>query len=61
MVPDVRKFLNMLKRRLQDIHIQECYSSFENNSRCMLYKHLKPVYLIENYLSATITETSDNN
>ena len=29
MVPDVRKFLNMLKQRLQDIHIQECYSSSE--------------------------------
>ena len=43
MVPDVKKFLNMLKQRLQDIHIQEYYSSIENNSRCMLYKHLKPV------------------
>ena len=50
MVPDVKKFLNMLKQRLQDIHIQECYSSIENNSRCMLYKHLKPVYSMENYL-----------
>ena len=50
MVPDVRKFLNMLKQRLQDIHIQECYSSIKNNSRCMLYKHLKPVYSMENYL-----------
>ena len=50
MVPDVRKFLNMLKQRLQDIHIQECYSSIKNNSRCMLYKHLKPVYFMENYL-----------
>ena len=50
MVPDVRTFLNMLKKRLQDIHIQECYSSIENNSRCMLYKHLKPVYSIKNYL-----------
>ena len=29
---------------------QECYSSIENNSRCMLYKHLKPVYSMENYL-----------
>ena len=47
MVPDVRKFLNMLKQRLQDIHIQECYSSIEINSRCMLYKHLKPVYSME--------------
>ena len=50
MVPDVRKFLNMLKQRLQDIHIQDCYSSIKNNSRCMLYKHLKPVYSMENYL-----------
>ena len=50
MVPDVRKFLNMLKQRLQDIHIQECYSSIEYNSRCMLYKHLKPVYSMEYYL-----------
>ena len=50
MVPDVRKFLNMLKQRLHDIHIQECYSSIENNSRCMLYKHLQPVYSMENYL-----------
>ena len=50
MVPDVRKFLNMLKQRLQDIHIQECYSGIENNSRCMLCKHLKSVYSMENYL-----------
>ena len=50
MEPDVRKFLNMLKQRLQDIYIQECYSSIENKSRCMLYKHLKPVYSMEHYL-----------
>ena len=50
MVPDVRKFLNMLKQRLQDIHTKECYSSIENYSRCVLSKHLKPVYSMENYL-----------
>ena len=45
-------FLGMPKKRLQDIHVQDCCCSIEkNNSRCMRNKHLKTVNVIEIYLN----------
>ncbi len=50
MVYDDKMFLNQFRERCNDMHIQSCLSDIDKNSRCRLYKHIKGVYEMEQYL-----------